>query len=208
MRMETLVSARAGARGAGPGRGASGADAFARKPRLPSNFGSFSCVVSGSVWGDPALGFTTHLSRILRGHRLRRSTGPQRHKQKGWSFGRGAETRGDAGWRKMAHFHQASWMSKRSLSRPPNTLQSKFNSWFVCLSVHLIVWKVSQLSLSMKSEIQKWRPVLEGEVGQNWAEPSSWETESRPCHSPHISRGRSVGLSHQSLPKLSFFPNL
>lgn len=82
------------------------------------------------------------------------------------------------------------------------------SGWFVCLSVHLIVWKVSQLSLSMKSEIQKWRPVLEGEVGQNWAEPSSWETESRPCHSPHISRGRSVGLSHQSLPKLSFFPNL
>lgn len=129
MRMETLVSARAGARGAGPGRGASGADAFARKPRLRSNFGSFSCVVSGSVWGDPALGFTTHLSRILRGHRLRRSTGPQRHKQKGWSLRRGAETRGDAGWRKMAHFHQASWMSKCSLSRPPNTLQSKFNSW-------------------------------------------------------------------------------
>lgn len=97
-----------------------------RGPR--ATLGLFPASSLAVFWG-PAPGFTTHLSRILRGHRLRRSTGPQRHKQKGWNRGRGAGTRGDTGWRKEAHFHQASWMSKCSLPRPPNTLQSKFSSW-------------------------------------------------------------------------------
>lgn len=75
-------------------------------------------------------------------------------------------------------------------------------------------FKSCQLSLSMQSKIQKWRPVLEGEVGQNWVEPSSQETESCPHHSPHASSGRSVRLvlsflavftQKVMLPKLSFF---
>lgn len=60
-----------------------------------------------------------------------RSSAPARReiKQKGWRGGRGAGTRGDAGRRTVARFHQASFASNRSFSRPPNTLQSKFRSW-------------------------------------------------------------------------------
>lgn len=111
-----------------PGRGWGGGGYPGRTPLRGSRSSrATSGLFPATAPGAP--GFTTHLSRILRGHRLRRSTGQQRHKQKGWSGGRGAGTRGDAGRRMVARFHQASGMSKRSLSRPPDTFQSKFRSW-------------------------------------------------------------------------------
>lgn len=64
-----------------------------------------------------------------------------------------------------------------------------WGAWGGCLAVRSFdCLESSQLSLSTQSKIQKWGPVLEGEVGQNWVEPSSRETESRPRHPPHISR--------------------
>lgn len=116
-------------RNRGQGKGDPGRTPLRGSRTSQATSGLFPASAPGGVLGAPAPGFTTHLSRILRGHRLRRCTSPQRHKQKGWSRGRGAGTRGDAGRRTVARFHQASWMSKCSLSRPPNTLQSKFRSW-------------------------------------------------------------------------------
>lgn len=106
MRMETLVSA--GARTlAGWGGGIRGGRLCA-EAEAPKQLRVFFLRPLLAVFWGPCSRVHDTPERILRGHRLRRSTVPQRHKQKGWSRGCGAGTRGDAGRRTVAPFHPAS----------------------------------------------------------------------------------------------------